>query len=84
MILEPSLTEVKAEDQQEFTVKGGTPPYVFKTSAGFIRYKDNVATYYSPNRPGPASVIVEDARGVRKSVNLSIIAEVPSASAEGN
>ncbi len=74
--IEPNQLQTNADEEHEFVVRGGKAPYTFKTSSGMIRFKDNVATYISPNNPGAATVTVVDATGITKTVQINIIAEI--------
>lgn len=75
MVLQPSALQTTLDQEHEFTVQGGKPPYVFKTSAGMIRYQGNTATYISPNAPGDATVTVKDADGFTQDVKITVISE---------
>jgi hypothetical protein len=63
MKIGPAIREISPDQEQEFKVEGGTPPYLFKTSAGLIRYSGNTATYISPSRAGEANISVKDDKG---------------------
>lgn len=76
MMIEPQAIKTSLDQEHELTVSGGKPPYIFKTSAGLIRYKDNTATYISPNAPGEATVTVKDANGTTKGIIIQIISDV--------
>lgn len=73
LVLEPSSLQTTLDQEHEFTVSGGKPPYVFKTSAGMIRYQGNTATYISPNAPGDATVTVKDATGATKAITITVV-----------
>lgn len=73
MIFEPSSLQTTLDQEHEFVVHGGKPPYVFKTSAGLIRYQGNTATYISPNAPGDAIVTVKDATGATQDIIINVI-----------
>ena len=75
LVLEPAVAQTVIDQEYEFTVRGGTPPYIFKTSAGMIRYKDNTATFIAPSFPGPSTVSVQDSNGLSKSIVIHVVAE---------
>lgn len=79
LTIEPSSLKTGPDQEHEIQAKGGKPPYVFKTSAGLIRYQDHVATYISPNQPGQATVTVKDAAGASKTLNIEVVVENQSA-----
>lgn len=73
MVLQPSSLQTTLDQEHEFKVLGGIPPYKFKTSAGLIRYNGNTATYISPNAPGDATVTVKDATGAEKVITITVV-----------
>ena len=73
MVLMPNTLQTTLDQEHEFKVEGGKPPYVFKTSAGLIRYQGNTATYISPNAPGDATVTVKDATGAEKVITITVM-----------
>ena len=76
--IEPKSLETKLDQEHEFVVHGGKGPYIFKTSAGMIRYRDNVATYVSPSTPGDATITVKDSTGVTKTVKITVMPDEQS------
>jgi hypothetical protein len=73
MVLLPNSLQTTLDQEHEFKVEGGKPPYVFKTSAGLIRYQGNTAIYISPNAPGDATVTVKDAAGAEKVITITVM-----------
>lgn len=73
MVLIPNSLQTTLDQEHEIKVEGGTPPYIFKTSAGLIRYHGNTAIYISPNAPGDATVTVKDATGAEKVIPITVI-----------
>lgn len=72
LVIEPGLLQIGPDQEREIRVRGGKPPYVFKTSAGLIRYQENVAVYVSPNQPGQATVTVKDAAGAIQVLKVEV------------
>lgn len=75
LVIEPKSLKLGIDEEHELRVYGGKPPYVFKTSAGMIRYSGNTAIYLSPADPIEAVVTVKDATGATRALTIQVTSE---------